>query len=183
MKNAKDHPSLTPLMETYILHWGEMGTRWGVNRTVSQIHALLYLVRTPLNAEQISQVLNVARSNVSNSIKELQSWDLVKVSSKLGDRRDQFSVKGDTWQMLLTVIEGRKKREIDPIMSMLRQCEIDMQYDEVTPKVVKEQISEMLNFMDTLTAWYEQMRSLPSATLITLLKMGTKVTKFLPLKK
>ncbi|WP_229333642.1 GbsR/MarR family transcriptional regulator [Glaciecola sp. MH2013] len=174
---------ITPLMETYILHWGEMGTRWGVNRTVSQIHALLYLLKAPVNAEQIAAALSVARSNVSTSIKELQSWDLIKTHSVLGDRRDHFCVKGDTWSMFLTIVEGRKKREIDPILSMLRQCELDMQNDEETPKQVKAQISEMLTFMNTLTEWYEQIRRLPTSSLVSLMKMGTKITRFLPSKK
>ena len=174
---------ITPLMETYILHWGEMGTRWGVNRTVSQIHALLYLLNAPINAEQIAAALSVARSNVSTSIKELQSWDLIKIHSVLGDRRDHFCVKGDTWSMLLTIVEGRKKREIDPILSMLRQCELDMESDADTPKQVKAQISKMLSFMNTLTDWYEQIRSLPTSSLVSLMKMGARITRFLPGKK
>ena len=111
---------ITPLMEKYVLHWGEMGTRWGVNRTVSQIHALLYLSPEPLTAEQITNTLNVARSNVSNSLKELQSWGLVSMIHVLGDRRDHFVVKGDTWEMLMTIVEERKRREIEPIFTMLR---------------------------------------------------------------
>ena len=170
-------------MEKYILHWGEMGTRWGVNRTVSQIHALLYLACEPLNAEQVAALLSVARSNVSTSIKELQSWGLVQVSHQMGDRRDHFTVKGDTWEMLLTIIEGRKRREVDPILSMLRQCELEMADDKETPDKVKEQISSMLSFISTLTQWYEQVSSLPKSTLVTLMKMGSKIVKFVPTKK
>lgn len=175
--------NITPLMERYILHWGEMGTRWGVNRTVSQIHALLYLSPTPLHAEQISALLSVARSNVSTSLKELQSWELIKVSSVLGDRRDHFSVKGDTWEMLLTIIEGRKRREIDPILTMLRQCELDMDADKETPESVKEQIRQMASFVDTLSTWYEQVSALPKSTLVKLMNMGAKIAKFIPAKK
>lgn len=171
---------ITPLMERYILHWGEMGTRWGVNRTVSQIHALLYLSPEPMNAEQISSALSVARSNVSTSIKELQSWDLIQVSNLLGERKDHFKVKGDTWEMLLTIIEGRKRREIDPILSMLRQCELEMEDDKETPEAVKEQIKHMSAFLSTLTDWYEQVSALPKSTLIKLMNMGAKVAKFLP---
>lgn len=174
---------ITPLMEKYILHWGEMGTRWGVNRTVSQIHALLYLVPDPLNAEEISSLLSVARSNVSTSLKELQSWDLVQVSNVLGDRKDRFTVKGDTWEMLLTIIEGRKRREIDPILSMLRQCELEMEADKETPESVKEKIRTMSAFVSTLTGWYEQVSALPKGTLVTLMNMGAKVAKFIPGKK
>ena len=174
---------ITPLMKRYILHWGEMGTRWGVNRTVSQIHALLYLSPEPMHAEQIASVLSVARSNVSTSIKELQSWDLVRVSSVLGDRRDRFTVKGDTWQMLLTIIGGRKSREIDPILTMLRQCELEMDEDKETPEKVKEKIRQMATFVSTLTNWYEQVSVLPKSTLVALMNMGAKVARFLPSKK
>lgn len=171
---------ITPLMERYILHWGEMGTRWGVNRTVSQIHALLYLSPEALNAEQISTLLSVARSNVSTSLKELQSWDLVQVSNVLGDRRDHFMVKGDTWTMLLTIIEGRKRREIDPILTMLRQCELEMEEDKETPDGVKQQIRQMSTFVSTLTEWYEQISMLPKSTLVSLMKMGAKIARFIP---
>src|SRR4029077_6499407 len=109
---------ITPLMEKYILHWGEMGTRWGVNRTVSQIHALLYLSPDPLTAEEIADALNVARSNVSNSLKELQSWGLVNMSHVPSDPRDHFGVKDDTWEMLMTIVEERKRREIEPTLTM-----------------------------------------------------------------
>ncbi|UTW45265.1 ArsR family transcriptional regulator [bacterium SCSIO 12696] len=172
--------TITPLMERYILHWGEMGTRWGVNRTVAQIHALLYLCPEPMNAETIASLLSVARSNVSTSLKELHSWDLIQVSHVLGDRRDHYSAQGDTWEMLLTVIEGRKRREIDPTLTMLRRCELEMMNDNDTPEPVKEKISQMLNFMSTLTDWYQQVRGLPKPTLVKLMKMGAKVARFIP---
>ena len=105
---------LTPVMEKYILHWGEMGTRWGVNRTVAQIQALLFLSPSPMNAEEITETLGVARSNVSTSIKELQSWKLIKVVHLLGDRRDHFEALKDPWEMFQTIMEGRKQRELDP---------------------------------------------------------------------
>ncbi len=183
MNDSIDAPPsliITPVMEKYILHWGEMGSRWGVNRTVSQIHALLFLIDTPLNAEQIATSLSVARSNVSSSLKELQSWNLIQVSSVLGDRRDHFSVKGDTWEMLMTIIEGRKKREIDPILSMLRQCELELEHDRDTPKSVKKQINQMLIFVSSLADWYEQIRTLPTSSLVKLMKMGAKVARFIP---
>ena len=174
---------ITPLMERYILHWGEMGTRWGVNRTVSQIHALLYLSPEPLRAEQIAALLSVARSNVSTSLKELQSWELIQASNVLGGRQDHFRVKGDTWQMLLTIIEGRKRREIDPTLSMLRQCELEMEADSETPEGVKQQIRDMSSFVSTMTNWYEQISTLPKGTLVKLMNMGSKIAKFLPSKK
>ena len=175
--------TITPLMERYVLHWGEMGTRWGVNRTVAQVHALLYLAPESLNAETIASLLSVARSNVSTSLKELQSWDLIQISHVLGDRRDHYTVRGDTWEMLLTVLEGRKRREIDPTLSMLRRCELEMAEDDETPEEVKQKISSMLTFMSTLADWYQQVRVLPKSTLIKLMKMGAKVARFIPAKK
>ena len=169
---------LTPVMEKYVLHWGEMGARWGVNRTVSQIHALLYLSPNPLTAEEISETLSAARSNVSNSLKELQSWNLITVTHVLGDRRDHFSAKRDTWDMLVTILEERKRREIEPTLTMLRACVIDMQSDTDTPDEVKERISTMLSFVETMTDWFEQVMRLPKSTLVALLKLGGKVASF-----
>lgn len=174
---------ITPVMQKYILHWGEMGTRWGVNRTVSQIHALLYLSPNALTAEEIAESLSVARSNVSTSIKELQGWNLIAVEGVLGDRRDYFIAKGDTWEMLMSIMEERKKREIEPTLTMLRQCVLDMNGDSQTPKEVKQKINTMLTFLTTLTEWFEQITALPKATLVALMKMGTTVVKFIPLKK
>ena len=171
---------ITPLIQKYILHWGEMGARWGVNRTVSQIHALLYLSPEPLTAEDIATMLSVARSNVSTSLRELQSWNLVIVVSVLGDRRDFFTVKGDTWEMLMTIMEERKKREIEPTLTMLRQCVLEMGDDKETPKEVKEKIKSMLTFVTTLTDWFDQVSKLPKTTLVTLMKMGAKIGKLIP---
>lgn len=173
---------MTPVMKKYILHWGEMGTRWGVNRTVSQIHALLYLASQPLTAEEISDLLSVARSNVSTSIKELQSWGLIMVEPVMGDRRDYFTVKGGTWDMLMTIMEERKRREIEPTLTLLRQCVLEMDGDTNTPDEVKEKISSMLTFVSTLTDWFDQVKNLPKSTLVTLMKMGGTIVKFLPSK-
>ena len=174
---------ITPLMQRYILHWGEMGTRWGVNRTVSQIHALLYLSPQPLPADEITTLLSVARSNVSNSIKELQSWGLVSMTHVLGDRRDHFTANSDTWEMLMTIVEERKRREIEPTLALLKSCQNEMGEDTDTPAEVKQRIESMLSFITTLTSWYEQVRTLPKPTLIALLKMGAAVGKFIPRMK
>ncbi len=175
--------NITPIMDKYILHWGEMGTNWGVNRTVSQIHALLYLSPEPLHAEEIADVLAVARSNVSNSLKELQSWGLVKVIHLKGDRRDHFIALGETWDIFMTIIEERKRREINPTLSMLRDCVLEMEGDAETPKDVKKRIQNMLTFVTTLTDWFDQVKQLPKTTLVTLMKMGAKVVKLLPKAK
>lgn len=171
---------ITPVIQKYILHWGEMGTRWGVNRTVSQIHALLYLSPEPLTAEDIAQLLSVARSNVSTSIKELQSWGLISVVQVLGDRRDYFTTRGDTWEMLMTIMEERKKREIEPTLTLLRQCVLEMADDAETPAQVKQKIDHMLTFVSTLTEWFDQVKSLPKPTLVALMKMGARVAKLIP---
>jgi DNA-binding transcriptional regulator GbsR (MarR family) len=167
---------LTPVMEKYIVHWGEMGTRWGVNRTVAQIHALLYLSPSPLHAEEISETLGVARSNVSTSLKELMSWGLIRVSHVLGDRRDHFESIKDLWAMFTTVVEERKKREIDPTLTLLRQCQLEAAEDRQTPQEIKDRIQEMTDFLETLTGWYEQMQRLPKTTLVKLMKLGSKIT-------
>ncbi len=170
---------LTPVMEKYVLHWGEMGTRWGVNRTVAQIQALLYLSSNPMNAEEITETLGVARSNVSTSINELQSWGLVKVVHMLGDRRDHFETLKDPWEMFHTIMEGRKQRELDPTLSVLRECVLDSEMDNQTPDEVKERIREVLQFMETLNNWHGQIKGMPKSTLLKLIKLGSKVQKFL----
>nr|WP_260295680.1 MarR family transcriptional regulator [Sedimenticola hydrogenitrophicus] len=170
---------LSPVMEKYILHWGEMGTRWGVNRTVAQIHALLYLATNPMNAEEITETLGVARSNVSTSIKELQSWKLVKVVHLLGDRRDHFETMKDPWDLFYTIMEGRKQRELDPTMSVLRECVLDSEQDKETPAEVKARIQEVLRFMETLDNWHRQIKGLPKSTLLKLIRLGAKVQGFL----
>lgn len=173
---------LTPVMEKYILHWGEMGTRWGVNRSVSQVHALLYLHGKPMSAEEIADSLNMARSNVSNSLKELLTWGLASRTHIMGDRRDRFLVKGETWDMLMTIVEGRKAREIDPTLTMLRQCVEEAEDDKETPEDVKARIEGILVFMEDLTSWYEQVSRLPRPILIKLMKMGRKVAKLVTKK-
>ncbi len=169
---------LTPTMEKFVLHWGEMGTQWGVNRSVSQIHAVLYLSPTPLSAEDIAETLSLARSNVSNSLKELLAWKLITRTHVMGDRRDHFEAKTDLWEMLLTIAEGRKTREVDPTLTMLRQCMLEAEEDGNTPEYAIARIARMLEFMDTLTSWYSQVSRLNKPTLVKLMKMGSKVAKF-----
>src|SRR6202453_4711475 len=115
-------PALSPVAQKFILHWGEMGTRWGINRTVAQIHALLYISPKPLQAEEISEALGVARSNVSTSLRELQGWGIVKIVHVLGDRRDHFESMKDVWEMFRVILDQRKKRETDPTLALLREC-------------------------------------------------------------
>jgi DNA-binding transcriptional regulator GbsR (MarR family) len=169
--------TLTPFMERFILHWGEMGTRWGVNRSVAQVHALLYLSPKPLHAEEIVETLGLARSNVSNSLKELQSWDLVKTCHVIGDRRDHFEALKDVQEMFNLVIEGRRRREIEPTLTLLRDLSMEAESDDSINADMKKQINEMLEFLEVMTNWYDIIRKLPNKTLMQLVKLGDKVVK------
>ena len=170
---------LTPVMEKYILHWGEMGTRWGVNRTVAQIHALLYLSPKPLPAETIAETLGVARSNVSTSLKELQSWGLVKRVHVMGDRRDHFEALSDLWDSFFTIAEGRKQRELDPTLTVTRDCALECGEDEDTDPEVKRRIEEVAKFLETLLTGYERIKRLPRPLLLRLLTLGSRLEKLL----
>ena len=171
--------NLTPTMQKYILHWGEMGTRWGVNRTGAQIHALLFLVNQPLHAEEIAETLIVARSNVSNSLKELQSWGLVRIAHVAGDRRDHFIALQDVWEIFRVIMEQRKRREIDPTLSVLRECALEAEEDEGLERATKAKMDQVLAFLEMLTATYDDYKHLPPATLQRFLKMGGKVARLL----
>ncbi len=165
-------------MRDVVLHWGEMGQAWGVNRSVGQIHALLYLVGKPMTAEDIAETLGLARSNVSNSIKELLDWDLVLRRHEMGDRRDFFIAKGDMWEIVKTIAEGRKKREIDPTIDMLARAAEAAKDDRQTPADVRKRIQDMHKFVANLTGWYDQVKSLPVGTLIKLMNLGGRIAKF-----
>ena len=164
-------------MQRYVVHWGEMGSRWGLNRSVAQMHALLYLSPEPLNADEIAETLGIARSNVSVGLKELLSWNLVHVTQTLGDRRDFFVAQRDPWEVVRVIIEGRKRRELNPTVSFLKECVADLASDRETPSYVKEQIAGQLEFMETLMGWYESIRSLPRKTLLKMMRMGQRIAK------
>ena len=170
---------LTPVMEKFILHWGEMGTRWGINRTVAQIHALLFLSARPLNAEEIAETLGVARSNVSTSLKELQNWGIVRVAHVMGDRRDHFEAMKDVWEMFRTILDERKKRETDPTLHLLRDLSAQAHKSGAADPHVRDRLADMLSFMELMTQWYEQTRSMPIPAVKKLCKLGDKVTKLL----
>ena len=172
---------LTPAMERFILHWGEMGARWGVNRSVAQTHALLYLSPKPLNAEEIADTLVLARSNVSTSLRELQSFGLIKITHvEVGDRRDYFEAIKDVQEMFNLVVEGRRRREIDPTLTLLRDLSIEADADAVTDPEVKKRITDMLEFLEVMIHWYDQLRRLPNSTLMQLVKLGDTVIRLLP---
>ncbi len=173
--------SLTPATEGFILHWGEMGTKWGINRTVAQIHALLYLAPEPCNAEQIAETLAVARSNVSNSLHELQSWGIVKVVHVMGDRRDHYESMKDVWEMFQIILDERKKREIDPTLTVLRDLTAKAQKSGAKDAYTHERLSDMLGFFESMTTWYAQIRRMPTGAFIKFVKMGDRVRKLLGL--
>lgn len=166
--------------KAFILHWGEMGTQWGVNRSVSQIHALLYLSEAPLTAEAIVDALGLARSNVSTALKELQGYAIVRRVHVEGDRRDHFVAETDLWEMLMRIAAERKRREIDPTIAMLGELAAKLAADESAPPRLRERIGRMHEFMSTLGGWYDQVRVLPKPTLVSLMKLGGKVARFLP---
>ena len=168
---------LSPLSRRFVLHWGEMGSRWGVNRTVAQIHALLFLSAKPLDAEEIAETLNVARSNVSNSLRELQNWGIVKVVHVMGDRRDHFECMKEVWDMFRIILDERKKRETDPTLNVLRECvtEAKKSGDAHT----RDRLNDMLGFFEVMTAWYEQTRRMPTSACMRFVKLGDKVAKML----
>jgi|ERR1051325_11177487 DNA-binding transcriptional regulator GbsR (MarR family) len=172
-------PALGPIQQKFILHWGEMGTRWGINRTVAQIHALLYLSPKPLHAEDIAETLGVARSNVSTSLKELQGWGIVKLVHVLGDKRDHFESMKDVWEMFRVVLDERKRREIDPTLAMLRGCISEAEHDQQTDEYTQQRLGELVDFFETTTAWYRQVRSWPTAALARFVKLGDKIRKML----
>ncbi|MGB5246812.1 MAG: MarR family transcriptional regulator [Woeseia sp.] len=169
---------MSPAVEKYVLHWGEMGTRWGTNRTVAQIQALLYLSPQPLRADEIVELLSVARSNVSTSIRELQSYGLVKMTHVLGDRRDYFESLHDVWELFRVIIDQRKQRELNPTLAMLRECATNVDEENDTDPVTKERIRNMLQFVERTSDWYEAMHKVSSSTLTKLMKLGAGITKY-----
>jgi DNA-binding transcriptional regulator GbsR (MarR family) len=166
---------LAPAVERFILHWGNMGGQWGVNRSVAQIHALLYLAERPLTAEDIADTLGMARSNVSNSLKELTGWKLVRRVPLLGDRRDHFEAETDLWEMVTRIAQGRKEREIDPAAAALRACLADAEGDPRISPVARRRLAEMEEFVRALNRWYDQMLGVPAPKIMALIRMGAKV--------
>ncbi len=158
-------PNLTAVHKKFILHWGEMGIRWGINRTVAQVHALLYLSPEPLDADEIAKTLGVARSNVSTSLRELQGWGIVRVTHLLGDRRDHFVTMTDVWEMFRIILEERKRREIDPTVKMLGECLDEVKKENSTDACTRERIEAMIDFMSTMTMIYDKARLMPRGTL------------------
>jgi DNA-binding transcriptional regulator GbsR (MarR family) len=171
-----------PEADAFILHWGEMGTHWGVNRSVAQIHALLYLSDRPLHAEEICDTLKLARSNVSTGLKELQGYEIVRRTHVHGDRRDHFVAETDPWDLLMKIAAERKRREIDPTVALLGELAEKLEGRKDVPEHIRQRIGRMHQFIGTLTSWYEDIRRVPKPTLIALMKLGAKVARYVPVR-
>jgi DNA-binding transcriptional regulator GbsR (MarR family) len=172
---------LTQAMQDFILHWGDMGTKWGVNRSVAQIHALLHISPDPLTADDICDTLGLARSNVSNGLKELQSWKLVKASRQLGDRRDHFHSIRDMFDLTKAVVEGRREREFAPTLAALREVAKEAETDGTSAKI-RQRIGETLDTMQMFDDWYVDVRRLPRGIQLAVVKLGGRVARLLPEK-
>jgi len=171
--------TLNPVIHKLVIHWGEMGSRWGISRTMAQIHALLYFSSKPLTADEIVEALGVARSHVSNSLKELQSWGVVKGTYILGDRREHFESIKDVWQMFEILLDERKRREMDPTLKMLRETKAQLDSESSVEPHTKKQLQEMLGFFETMDAWFGDVRRLPLTARIKLATLGAKLGKWL----
>jgi DNA-binding transcriptional regulator GbsR (MarR family) len=174
--------NLPPLTQRFVLHFGEMGSRWGINRTVGQIYALLYVSAKPLNADEVGEALSFSRSNVSMGLKELQSWSLVRLIHQPNDRREYFQAPEDVWAIFRTLAAERRKREIDPTLSMLRDALMEQ------PSVAEDihaqaRMKQMHAFIELMTDWLDDVQKMDSATLASLMKMGAKVQKLLEIKE
>jgi DNA-binding transcriptional regulator GbsR (MarR family) len=171
---------LPPAVQRFVLHWGEMGSVWGTNRSVGQIHALLYLADKPITAEDLAETLGLARSNVSNSLKELQGWNLIRRVHVMGDRRDFFAAETELWEMVTRIAEGRKARELDPTLAMLRACLDEAKADRFMSDTARRRIGDMHDFVVMLDAWAGQMRRVPRVKLNLLMKLGASIVRLLP---
>ena len=168
--------TLTPVMKKIILHWGEMGSSWGINRTVAQIYALLYLSPDPLTADDVSSSLAIARSTVSTGLHELQSWGVVKVLHVLGDRRDHFTTMNDIWEIFRIILDERKRREIDPTLEVLQESVSELQIQGEDQEYVEERVNDMLDFFETVSVVYEQYKNIPTDRLKDLFQMSNKLS-------
>ena len=174
-RNNRTIMPLSPVEQKFVLHWGEMGTRWGINRTVAQVHALLFLSPKPLHAEEIANTLAVARSNVSNSLRELQGWGVIRVAHILGDRRDHFESIKDVWEIFRIVAEERKRREIDPTLRVLQECVSELKKAGAGSVYTRERLEEMLDFLTTTSGLFDELVHIPTGTLKGMARLRGKL--------
>ena len=172
---------LTPSMQRFILHWGEMGSSWGINRTVAQIYAILYISPKPLTADEICESLSLARSTVSTGLHELQGWGVIRVIHVLGDRRDHFETMNDIWEMFRVILNERKRREFDPTLAVLRKTVSALDEDEHSDPFSKEKVADMLELFETITMAYDQVEQMPTAAIKKMAKLGDGLAKILGL--
>lgn len=172
---------LSPLVQSFVFHFGEMGSRWGINRTVGQIYALIYLSEKPLNADQLVEALGFSRSNIAMGIKELVSMNLVMLRHIPSDRKDYYTTHEDIWEIVRNLVEERKKREIDPTLSMLRSVMMETPSSE-EEMFAQDKMREMHDLIEMLTKWYDDMQKLETERLVNLLKMGAKVYSLYQMK-
>lgn len=175
--------TLTEVQRQYILHWGEMGTRWGINRTVAQIHALLFLTPKPLAADEIAETLNVARSNVSTSIRELETWGIVRAVHVLGERREHYESMKDVWEMFRLIVEQRKRREVDPTLQLLRSCLAQLGSGGTTDAYTRERLESMTDFFEAATSAYGELSQISLPVLRSVVGVRGKIRKLLRVKK
>jgi DNA-binding transcriptional regulator GbsR (MarR family) len=180
MTEITEKTRLPAAVSRFVLHWGDMGGQWGVNRSVSQIHALLYLSERALTADDIADTLGMARSNVSNSIKELLGWNLIRRVPIMGDRREHFEAETDVWEIASRIAAGRKEREIDPALAALKACVAEAHGDPSIHPIASRRLKEMLDFTETVNGWYVQMLTVPRSKLAAIVRLGTRIIKFLP---
>jgi DNA-binding transcriptional regulator GbsR (MarR family) len=179
LMSVKTEMKLDPIVEKLVLHWGEMGSHWGISRMVAQIHALLYFSPKPLAADEIVEALSVARSHVSNSLKELQSWGVVKVVHIIGDRREHFQSIKDVWQLFEILLDERKRREMDPMLKVLRETQVLLDDGARVDAHTQERLKEMLAFVELMDGWFGEVRRLPLASRVKLVKWGTRIRGWL----
>ena len=173
--------ALPAAVERFVLHWGDMGSQWGVNRSISQIHALLYLSEKPRTAEDIASILGIARSNVSNSLKDLLAFNLIRRVPVKGDRRDHFEAETDVWEIARRIAAIRKEREIDPALAALRACAAAAEGDKAMHPVALKRLKDMLEFTQTMSVWFTQMQAIPRPKLAALIRLGARIVSYLPL--
>ena len=177
---ADSQQALPVAVQRFVLHWGDLGGQWGVNRSVAQIHALLYLSERPLTADEIAGTLGIARSNVSTSLRELLGWSLIRRVPMMNERRDHFAAETDLWEMVTRIAAGRKEREIDPAIATLRACVAEADGDPAVGAVAQQRLRAMLDFTQTMERWYGQMLHVPRGTLARLIRLGGRIVSILP---
>ena len=170
--------SLSPFVKSFVSHFGEMGSRWGINRTVGQMYALIFVSPQPVNADEIAEALEFSRSNVSMGLKELQAWRLVRLLHVPGDRREYFEAPSDAWEIFRTLAEERRRREIEPTLSMLRSALLESPTTE-EDRIAQQRMKGMHDLIELMSTWFDDVQRMDHKTLVQLMKMGSKVQRLL----